>query len=47
MHIVSIGIDLGKTTFQPVALGERNLPDFVLLVETALSASTVLRSGVL
>ncbi len=24
MHIVSIGIDLGKTTFHLVALGERN-----------------------
>jgi hypothetical protein len=24
MHIASIGIDLGKTTFHPVALGERN-----------------------
>ena len=24
MHIASIGIDLGKTTFQLVALGERN-----------------------
>jgi hypothetical protein len=24
MHIASIGIDLGKTTFHLVALGERN-----------------------
>jgi hypothetical protein len=24
MHITSIGIDLGKTTFHPIALGERN-----------------------
>ena len=24
MHITSIGIDLGKTTFHLVALGERN-----------------------
>jgi transposase len=24
MHIASIGIDLGKTTFHPAALGERN-----------------------
>jgi hypothetical protein len=26
MHIASIGIDLGKTTFHLVALGERNRP---------------------
>ena len=24
MHITAIGVDLGKTTFHPVAMGEQN-----------------------
>ena len=38
MHIASIGIDLGKTTFHLVALGERNK----VLVRKKFSRATLL-----
>ena len=38
MHITSVGIDLGKTTFHLVALGERNK---VLLRQEVLSFAAI------